>query len=159
MADVQAHLRRRFDEYLQRNNLKNTRQRVAILDAFLESDGHVAVEDLIEVVQGALSGVGPATVYRTMKLFTEAGIAHERHFGDGQARYEPVIQGEHHDHLICEDCGHIFEFEDPTIEDRQERIAAQHGLRLASHRHEIFGRCLSVANCPHRIAREQVPQG
>ncbi|MFT5687168.1 MAG: Fur family ferric uptake transcriptional regulator, partial [Myxococcota bacterium] len=91
-----------------------------------------------------------ATIYRTMKLFTEAGIAHERRFGDGQTRYEPVIQGEHHDHLICDECGLIVEFEDPVIEARQDTIAAENGFRLTSHRHDIFGCCLDTEACAER---------
>ncbi|MEL6345954.1 MAG: transcriptional repressor [Myxococcota bacterium] len=149
--DGHNQLQKRFEDYLERHNLKNTRQRRAILAAFLEAGGHLAVDELLEGVQEKLNGVGHATVYRTMKLFTEAGIAHERHFGDGQTRYEAVSPGEHHDHLICEDCGHIFEFEDDLIETRQEGIAAEHGLQLSSHRHEIFGRCINKATCKNRL--------
>ncbi len=143
-------LRDRLDDHLRQNGLKNTRQRQVILEAFLASDHHMAVEELLAAVQQRMSSVGHATIYRTMKLFTEAGIAHELRFGDGQTRYEPVIQGEHHDHLICDECGLIVEFEDQVIEDRQDAIAAEHGFRLTSHRHEIFGRCLDTAACERR---------
>ncbi len=142
-------LRAQLQEHLRQNGLKNTRQRQVILDAFLASNGHMAIDDLLLAVQARMSGVGHATIYRTMKLFTEAGIAHERRFGDGQARYEPVVLGEHHDHLICEDCGHIFEFEDPLIEERQDSIARQRGLQISHHRHEIFGRCMHADVCEH----------
>lgn len=154
MTDAER-LRQRFEEHLERNNLKQTRQRRAILDAFLVSTGHVAVEELAEAVQQHMKGVGHATVYRTMKLFTDAGIAHERNFGDGQTRYEPVVHGEHHDHLICEDCGHIFEFEDDLIEEQQQHIAKQHGLTLTQHRHDIFGRCMDRAACPRWAAQQR----
>lgn len=140
-------LRKRFEEHLERNNLKQTRQRAAILDAFLASDDHVTVDDLAGAVETRLEGVGHATIYRTMKLFTDAGIAHERNFGDGHTRYEPVVQGEHHDHLICEVCGRIFEFEDDIIEQRQVEVAKLHGLTLTSHRHEIYGRCIDKDAC------------
>ena len=149
MRDLKP-LRDRLQEHLRKNGLKNTRQRQVILDAFLASEGHMAVEELLSAVQERMSGVGNATIYRTMKLFTEAGIAHERRFGDGQARYEPVIHGEHHDHLICEECGLIVEFEDQVIEDRQESVAAQYGFRITSHRHEIFGCCLDTVACAER---------
>ena len=143
-------LRELLSEHLRKNGLKNTRQRQVILDAFLASDRHMAIEDLLSAVQARMSGVGHATIYRTMKLFTEAGIAHERRFGDGQTRYEPVIEGEHHDHLICEECGLIVEFEDQLIEDRQEVVAASNGFRLTSHQHDIFGLCLDTAACSER---------
>jgi len=143
-------LREQLSEHLRQNGLKNTRQRQVILDAFLSSERHMAVEELLGAVQARMSGVGHATIYRTMKLFTEAGIAHERRFGDGQTRYEPVFEGEHHDHLICEKCGLIVEFEDQLIEDRQEVIAASNGFRLTSHQHDIFGHCLDTAACSER---------
>jgi Fur family ferric uptake transcriptional regulator len=88
-----------------------------------------------------------------MKLFAEAGVAHERHFQDGQTRYEPVVPDEHHDHLICTTCGHIFEFEDPVVEARQAEVAAQHGLRVVSHRHEIYGACQAPQTCPRNVNR------
>ena len=154
MLDPQP-LRDQLKEHLRQNGLKNTRQREVILEAFLSSERHMAVEDLLSAVQKRMSGVGHATIYRTMKLFIDAGIAHERRFGDGQARYEPVIPGEHHDHLICELCGLIIEFEDPVIEERQERIAEQHGFRLTSHRHDIFGRCLDTVACSERQKRRR----
>lgn len=141
---------RRLDEYMRTRGLKHTRQRDEILEAFFAAGGHVSIDDLLPRVQARLAGVGYATVYRTLKLFSEAGVAHERHFQDGQTRYEPVVEDEHHDHLICTVCSKIFEFEDPTIERRQAEIAASHGLRLVSHRHEIYGTCLAPETCPHR---------
>ena len=151
MDDLQS-LRDKLTTHLRKNGLKNTRQRQVILESFLSTDGHMAVEELLQVVQERMSGVGHATIYRTMKLFTEAGIAHERRFGDGQTRYEPVIQGEHHDHIICVECGLIVEFEDQLIEDRQELIARQKGFMLTSHRHDIFGRCMDTVACAARKA-------
>jgi Fur family ferric uptake transcriptional regulator len=149
MDDFQP-LRDRLEQHLRQNGLKNTRPRKVILESFLNTERHMAVEELLQVVQARMSGVGHATIYRTMKLFTEAGIADERRFGDGQTRYEPVIQGQHHDHLICENCGLIVEFEDQLIEDRQEHVAKANGFRLTSHRHDIFGLCLDTVACEAR---------
>ena len=143
-------LLRRLERHMHDRGLKNTRQRQVILDTFLEVDGHVAVDELLVKVQGHMPSVGYATVYRTLKLFVEAGVAHERRFGDGQARYEPVRADEHHDHLICVDCGHIFEFEDQVIEERQAQVAVEHGLKLVSHRHDIYGTCSTGPACPFR---------
>jgi Fur family ferric uptake transcriptional regulator len=153
MSDL-AVLQERLEGYIQEKGLKSTRQRDVILRVFAGSTDHVSIQELLERVQGDMAGVGYATVYRTMKLFVEAGIAHERHFDDGQTRYEPVAQGhDHHDHLICRDCGHIFEFDDPVIEDRQSAMAAAHGLAIVAHRHDIWGSCLNRATCP-RMRRE-----
>ncbi len=140
--------RERLERWMQRNNKKHTRQRDVIVDAFLRVGGHVSLQGLLELVQVSDPGVGFATVYRTMKLLAEAGVAHERRFGEGQTLYELGVLGEHHDHLICTTCDHIFEYEDELIEERQQQIAAAHGLRIVRHVHEMYGECLEPASCP-----------
>ena len=86
--------------------------------------------------------VGYATVYRTLKLLKECGLADERHFDDGQARYEPTEEEEqHHDHIICERCGKIVEFDSEEIEKLQERIARFLGFVVSRHRMELYGIC------------------
>ena len=140
----------RLAAFMDARGLKHTRQRDQILGAFFDVGGHVSIDELLPRVQRRLAGVGYATVYRTMKLFSEAGVAHERHFQDGQTRYEPVLTDEHHDHLICTLCKTIFEFEDPVIESRQTKVARAHGLRVTTHRHEIYGVCEKPEGCPHR---------
>lgn len=129
-----------FRAYLLREGLKSTRQRDLIVDVFAAMHDHVRVEDLLARVKRRDKGIGYATVYRTLKLLVGAGLAAERHFGDGQARFE-VRELEHHDHLICEQCGTIVEFSDPSIESRQDEIAQRHGFVLRRHRHELYGLC------------------
>jgi Fur family ferric uptake transcriptional regulator len=84
-----------------------------------------------------------ATVYRTMKLLAEAGLAHARNFGDGQTRYEAAVGKHHHDHLICTQCGTIVEFEDDRIESLQDAVARKHGFKVTSHKMELYGICKS----------------
>ncbi len=153
MNAAPAEALRALSEYLRKNGLKNTRQRDLIVEAFYEAGGHVSIDELLVRVQERMPGVGYATVYRTLKLLNEAGLAHERRFNDGQARYEPVVADEHHDHLICLTCDRIFEFEDALIESRQSEVAAAHGIRVVNHRHEIYGRCVAPDTCPNRPAR------
>jgi Fur family ferric uptake transcriptional regulator len=138
----------KLDRYIDRQGLKNTRQRALILEAFMGAGSHLSVEEVLRAVQEQHPAIGAATVYRTLKLLVEAGVAHERNFGDGQARYEAAHDDEHHDHLICTDCHTIFEFEDPEIERRQTEVATRHGMRLQSHRHEIYGACVAREACP-----------
>src|SRR5439155_9547362 len=97
--------------YLRKKNLKTTQQREAIVDAFLRSTGHVALEDLLSSARRRNPTVGLATVYRTVKLLEEAGLAHARQFGSGHTLYEVAGLRAHHDHLICTACNHIVEFE------------------------------------------------
>lgn len=130
-----------FREYLAKQGLKTTRQREIILDEFLAAGAHLSTEELYLRLRKKHPGIGYATVYRTLKLFAECGIAEERHFGDGQTRYESTSAEAHHDHLICTACGAILEFENPHIEALQEEVASAHGFRILSHRLELYGRC------------------
>lgn len=143
----------RLAAHMRDKGLKHTRQREQILEVFFERGGHASIDEVLAGAQERMPGIGYATVYRSMKLFVEAGVAYERHFQEAQTRYEPVESDEHHDHLICTTCKKIFEFEDPVIEDRQAEVARGHGLRLTTHRHEIYGACLNPDTCVHRRAQ------
>ena len=125
-----------FVGYLGTRGLKFTKQRRAIAEAFFAGGRHVSLIELLETSKQRHQSVGYATVYRTMKLMAESGLAREQKFQEDQSRYEPA--GEHHDHLICRVCGAIFEFEDDTIERRQDIVAGGLGFRVTSHRHEIY---------------------
>ena len=139
-----------FHEYLQQEGLRSTHQRDVIVGTFGGSSEHVSVEDLLSQVRKLDPAIGYATVYRTLKLLVEAGLASERNFGDGLTRFE-ARRGEHHDHMICADCGRIVEFQDAEIERLQVEVAQRLGFELTRHRHELFGRCLDP-HCPYRKA-------
>lgn len=130
-----------FQEFIARKGLKTTRQRDTVLECFLSSDHHMSTEDLYLKVRARHPTIGFATVYRTLKLFAESGIAREIHFGDGQTRYEHVEEGEHHDHMICTRCGAVTEFENETIERLQAEIAEQFGFEVEKHKLELYGIC------------------
>jgi Fur family ferric uptake transcriptional regulator len=138
----------RLERWMRQNGKKQTRQRQVIVETFLVAGGHISLQELLERVQREERGIGFATVYRTMKMLTEAGVARERRFGEGQTLYELEVKGEHHDHLICTVCNHIFEYEDMIIEDRQREIGLAHGLRIVRHVHEMYGECTSPETCP-----------
>lgn len=133
----------KFREFMLAQGLKSTRQRETILDEFLRVGSHISTEELYLRLRRKNPRIGYATVHRTLKLFAECGIAEQRHFGDGQARYEASDLDEHHDHLICVTCGRIVEFEDPRIERLQEEVARQHGFSIERHRLELYGCCES----------------
>jgi Fur family ferric uptake transcriptional regulator len=138
-ADV-ASLKRRWRAYLDEHHLNTTQQRELIVDHFLRTRDHVSIDELLGRVRKRNKKVGYATVYRTLKLLVESGLAHQRQFGDGQARYE--VTGDHHDHLICTKCGLILEFEDDEIERLQERVAERlGGFQVTRHRHELYALC------------------
>ncbi|SNB44756.1 Fur family transcriptional regulator [Geobacter sp. DSM 9736] len=130
-----------FQEFMTQKGLKSTRQRDIILDAFLSSERHLSIEELYLKLRAKHPSIGYATVYRTLKLFAESGIAREIQFGDGQTRYEHVAEGEHHDHLVCTRCGTIIEFENETIEKLQEEVASRHDFLIETHKMELYGVC------------------
>lgn len=130
-----------FHEHLKRTRLKRTDQRDLILDVFIGTEGHMSVEELYDLVKKKDPSVGFTTVYRTMKLMTEAGLAHEVRFTDGRARYEHEYNHDHHDHLICNECNAIIEFYSQEIEKLQEEIARQHKFKIKDHSHRVFGIC------------------
>jgi Fur family ferric uptake transcriptional regulator len=128
-------------KYLDGMGLKHTKQRDLILISFLESNEHVSAEQLYQKVRSENPSIGFTTVYRTLKLLVDAGLAQERRFDDGLTRYE--VEQEHHDHLVCLKCGKIIEFESDEIENAQVRIAADYGFKILRHRHELYGHCSS----------------
>jgi Fur family transcriptional regulator, ferric uptake regulator len=130
-----------FHDFIAERGLKTTRQRDIILEAFLVSDRHLSIEELYLHLRGANPTIGYVTVYRTLKLFAESGIAREFQFGDGQTRYEHVAEGEHHDHLVCIRCGAISEFSNDTMEAIQDEIATAHGFVIRYHKMELYGLC------------------
>jgi Fur family ferric uptake transcriptional regulator len=130
-----------FHNFLARKRLKNTSQRMIILKAFLRQELHLSTEDFYLRLRKKHPGIGYATVHRTLKLFAECGIAAERNFGDGQMRFEVSHDNEHHDHLVCTDCGRIIEFEDQQIERLQIDVAKTHNFVIKDHRLELYGLC------------------
>ncbi|HXG30664.1 MAG TPA: transcriptional repressor [Thermodesulfobacteriota bacterium] len=134
-----------FDEYIAKKRLKSTRQRSIIFNEFFSYPGlHMTVEELYERVRRLSPKIGYTTIYRTLKLFKECGLAFERDFGEGRTRYEPVkFEGEHHDHLICIGCGRITEFEDERIERYSKEVARLNDFEITNHKVELYGYCSS----------------
>lgn len=118
--------------------LRMTGQRRIIARVLQESDDHPDVEELYARASALDAGISIATVYRTVKLFEEAGILERLEFGDGRARYEDADR-EHHDHLIDMNSGEVIEFCDPEIEELQEKIARKLGYELRGHKLELYG--------------------
>ena len=131
-----------FTQLLKKNGLKFTRQREAILRALYENEGHFSPEDIHRFVsdQNPDLNVGIATIYRTLTLLEEAGLAESISFGKDGKKYEIGLK-KHHDHLVCIQCGAIIEFSDDVIEERQEAIARQYRFRMTDHTMKIVGLC------------------
>ncbi len=133
--------REQFFAYLAREKLKFTSQRALIFDVFWNVKDHISPEELYGHVKEKDASVGQATVYRTLKLLSDSGIAREVDFGDGVTRYEPYFGMGHHDHLICKKCGKSVEVVDERIEKLQEELAESHGFALSGHSMYLYGQC------------------
>lgn len=118
--------------------LRITEQRRVIARVLSEADDHPDVETLHTRSSTIDPGISIATVYRTVRLFEEAGILDRHDFGDGRARYEAAPEA-HHDHLIDVETGKVIEFVDPELEALQKQIAEKLGFRLVDHRMELYG--------------------
>jgi len=151
-TDEQAILEKEksFLEFIQSRGLKTTRQRSTIVKVFFRLRGHISVEELLREVKKINPKIGYATVYRTLHLLVQSGLVEERRFGDGLARYEGRSEVEHHDHMICTECGHIFEFYSSHLEALQEKLASDNNFKIYRHRLELYGVCKDPATCPYR---------
>jgi len=115
-----------------------TGQRRVIARVLSDASDHPDVEEVHRRASAIDAKISIATVYRTVRLFEEAGIVEKHDFGDGRSRYEEV-GGDHHDHLIDIQSGRVIEFQSPEIEALQDKIARQYGFRLVGHRLELYG--------------------
>jgi Fur family transcriptional regulator, ferric uptake regulator len=127
--------------------LRITEQRRVIARVLSEADDHPDVDELHQRAASIDPGISIATVYRTVRLFEEAGILDRHDFGDGRARYEAAPEA-HHDHMIDVESGAVIEFVDPELEALQRQIAERLGYRLVDHRMELFGVKLDRADAP-----------
>jgi len=143
-----------FLQHIQKQGLKRTAQRDLILDVFLRTEEHLSSEDLYRLVQKEDPTIGHTTIYRTLKLLTDAGLAREVRFGDGRAHYEHNYKHQHHDHMICSECGKIIEFYSAQLEAIQDAMAAKHRFEVTQHLLRIIGIC---ADC-RRARKEQRKQ-
>ncbi len=140
----------RIDD-LKNTGLKATLPRLKILEIFQKGEQrHMTAEDVFRVLLLDRSDVGLATVYRVLTQFEQAGILNRSHFESGKAVFE-LNEGQHHDHLVCLDCGRVEEFFDAEIEKRQHSVAKAKGFAIADHALSLYANCTKPA-CPNRPA-------
>ncbi len=136
-------------EELKSTGLKATLPRLKILEVFQNSrQRHMTAEDVFRVLLEGRSDIGLATVYRVLMQFEQAGLLTRSSFESGKAVYE-LNEGQHHDHLVCLDCGRVEEFYDPEIEQRQHQIAQERGFKLQEHALSLYASC-NKPDCEHR---------
>lgn len=146
-----------FEDYLNRLGLRQTKQRKIILDAVLNLGPHVDAETISLKARSLDSSIGLATVYRALQLLTNSGLLVERQFGRDRTQFEVADAAhEHHDHLICNQCGTIIEFFDADLESLQDKIGVNLGFKLTKHRMEMYGDCqLDFETCPKKTSKNK----
>jgi Fur family ferric uptake transcriptional regulator len=133
--------------------LKATLPRLKILDLFEQSEKrHMTAEEVYRLLSDEGQDIGLATVYRVLTQFEQAGLLMRHHFDSDKAVFE-LNQGDHHDHLVCIQCGKVEEFFDAEIEKRQNRIAKERGFAIHDHSLQIYADCIKE-NCPNRKAAD-----
>jgi Fur family ferric uptake transcriptional regulator len=147
---------RTFDEFLRSRGLKMTEQRRTMVRVALDQRGHFSAEDLHQRLVGDGQAVSMATVYRALALLEEAAILQGHDFADGQRRYERMLRREHHDHIVCKDCGAVIEFQDGEIERLQEEVVHREGFRILDHVLNIYGACTAFRATGRCERRERV---
>ncbi len=134
---------------LKSSGLKATGPRLKILEVFQRGvQRHMTAEDVFRQLLQEGADIGLATVYRVLTQFEQAGLLHRNHFESGKAVYE-LNEGQHHDHMVCLDCGRVEEFYDPEIEARQQAVAQAKGFEIADHALSLYAHCTRKP-CPHR---------
>lgn len=138
--------KRVFEEHLRTVGLKHSHQRDVILDEFLKHRTHLSLDDLYQMARQQDPRIGFSTVFRTMKLLKECGIAREVVLADGISRFERNYKYPHHDHLICTSCNKTVEFFVSEIEELQEQVARKYRFKMKHHVMVLYGLC---SECQH----------
>ena len=129
-----------FSHFIAKNGLRQSSQREQVARIFFGTKDHIAIEELYKKVQSLNSKIGIATVYRTLNLLVESGLAQKRNFETGAITNEPTRE-KHHDHLICTQCHEVIEFHHERIEELQEEIAKRYKYQLESHKLDLYCLC------------------
>ena len=140
-----------FSDFLKKKDLKITSQRMLVAETIFSIHHHFTADSLLDMLKDHRDEISKATIYRILGIMVEAKLLAEHDFGRDFKFYEHIIGHEHHDHIICMDCGRIVEFVVPEIEVEQEKVAKQNGFSIQGHRLNIYGECLKKSQCEHYL--------
>jgi Fur family ferric uptake transcriptional regulator len=141
MKQVHVQEKQQFKNLFKQEHIDNFEDRFKVLEAFLQTEKHVTVNELVELLKNSGWHLEAEFVRETLKLMCRFGFAHKSRFDNGELRYEHRHLGQHHDHMICTKCRKILEFKDAQIEQLQIKIAALNGFHMLQHKLEIYGIC------------------
>jgi len=141
MGTLSQRAQKLFIQYLRENNLKVTRERLALLEEIFSTNEHLDAEELLAKMKAKNRKVSRATVYRTLDLLVQCGLVRKSRLGHEHYFYEKVQPGKRHDHMVCTHCSTIIEFWDPEMDERQRQICAEHHFRPSFYSIQIQGLC------------------
>ncbi len=141
MNQIHKHEKEQFKKLFKQEHFEKFEDRFSVLDAFMQTEQHVTVTELVELLSFKGLLLTPDFVRETLNLLYQFGFAEKNRFDNGVVRYEHKHVGQHHDHMVCTRCRRIFEFRDDTLENLQIKIAATHGFHMLQHKMEIYGIC------------------
>lgn len=141
MKHIHLQEREQFKKLFKQEHIDNFEDRFKVLEVFLQTEKHVTVDELIQLLEQKGWKLNPHFVRETLKLLCRFGFAHKSRFDNGQVRFEHRHLGQHHDHMICTKCRKIIEFEEDQLEKLQIQISASHGFHMLQHKMDIYGIC------------------
>ena len=142
---VEPREKRQFLDFIREQGMRVTRERLALFDEIFDRHGHIDAEDLLAGMQAKGMKISRATVYRNLDLLVDCGLVHKYRLGRDRFLFEHVHRGQHHDHLVCVDCGRVAEFVSPGIAALQTEICRAHGFVSDHHTLQISGLCNACA--------------
>ncbi len=144
----------KFNQYVTEKNLRHSDQRQKVVEVFLSTERHISIQELSDLVRKKHEGIGYATVARAVRLMSDSGLCRQVDFGDGVQRFEHKFGHEHHDHLVCLNCGRFVEVFSPKLEKLQDQFVKKHGYIQEYHKLHIFGICPKCAKKKKSKARK-----
>ena len=153
--EIKNEVKKVFSDYLDTRSFRKTRERFAILDEVYSLNDHFDADSLYTYLKSKKYNISRATVYNTIELLLNCDLITKHQFGKNLAKYEKSYEYKQHDHLICEDCEHIFEFCDPRIQQIQSMMGELLKFKVKNHSLNLFGKCITLAEtgaCKHKKA-------
>jgi Fur family ferric uptake transcriptional regulator len=141
MRHIHLQEKEQFKKLFKQEHIHDFENRFKVLEVFLQTEKHVTIDELVQLLDQNGWNLDPQFVRETLKLLCRFGFAHKSQFDNGQVRYEHRHLGQHHDHMVCTKCRKIIEFEEDHLEKLQIQIAASYGFHMLQHKMEIYGIC------------------